>query len=105
METGCVNHNPRLGENVRVFGYPEISAGGYYLTITDGLVSSLPDDGTIFTSAKINHGSSGGLAVDSNGCMLGVPSMISGDENESFGVLISNDVVLEFLEKLDDFLE
>jgi len=100
LDYGCENDNPTLGEQVRVFGYPAISAGGYYLTITDGLVSSLPNDGTIFTSAKIDHGSSGGLAVDKNGCMIGIPSMISGDANESLGVLISNDIVLEFFDKL-----
>jgi hypothetical protein len=60
----CKNENVRLGESVRVYGYPAIS-GGYALTITDGVVSSLlPDEGLIFTSAKISHGNSGGLAVD-----------------------------------------
>lgn len=101
LDMGCLNNNPQLGESVRVFGYPAISGGGYYLTVTDGLVSSLPNDGTIFVSAKINHGSSGGLAVDKDGCMLGIPSMISGDENESLGVLISNEIILDFIDELD----
>src|SRR6202012_5712916 len=74
LPDGCENDAPTLGEQVHVFGYPAISAGGYYLTIRDGTVSTLPNDGTIYTSAKIDHGSSGGLAVDENGCILGVPS-------------------------------
>jgi len=82
-----------------------ISGGGYYLTITDGLVSSLPNDGTIVTSAKIDHGSSGGLAVDKNGCMIGIPSMMSGDDNESLGVLISNSVIAEFEDKVSALLK
>lgn len=97
---GCENDAPRLGEAVRVYGYPAISGDGYYLTITDGTVSSLPDDGTIYTSAKISHGNSGGLAVDEKGCMLGVPSMVSSDENESLGIIYSNSIVTEFLDKL-----
>lgn len=105
LPAGCENDSPKLGEKVTVFGYPAISGGGYYLTITDGVVSSLPNDGTIFTSAKVNHGSSGGLAVDKNGCMIGIPAMISGDENESLGVIISNDVIMEFINKLQTLLD
>lgn len=102
---GCENANPTLGEKIRVFGYPAISGGGYYLTLTDGVVSSLPNDGTIVTSAKIDHGSSGGLAVDEQGCLVGVPSMISGDKNESLGVLISDSVVGEFMTKLQEVMK
>ncbi len=89
---------------VRVFGYPEISGGGYYLTITEGIVSSLPNDGTIVKSAKIAHGNSGGLAVDGHGCMIGVPSMFNGDNAESLGVLISNEIIGEFLTEVNDVL-
>lgn len=97
---GCENNNPKLGEVVRVYGYPAISAGGYSLTITDGTVSSLPSNGNIYTSAKISHGNSGGLAVDENGCMIGIPSEVSSDENESLGIIYPNSAVLEFLDKM-----
>lgn len=83
----------KLGESVRIYGYPAIS-GGYALTITDGIVSSLLiDEGLIITSAKISYGNSGGLAVDNDGCMIGIPSMVTGDENESMGIIISNDII------------
>lgn len=96
----CSDDNVKLGEPVRVYGYPAIS-GGYALTITDGVVSSLLiDEGLIITSAKISYGNSGGLAVDQNGCMIGIPSMVTSDENESLGVIISNDLINEFIEKL-----
>lgn len=85
----------QLGESIRIFGYPSIS-GGYSLTITDGVVSSFPGDGLIVTSAKISHGNSGGLAVDRNGCMIGVPSMVSSDGIESLGVIYSMDLVRQF---------
>ena len=97
----CADDYVKLGEPVRVYGYPAIS-GGYALTITDGVVSSLlVDEGLIITSAKISYGNSGGLAVDQNGCMIGIPSMVTGDENESLGVIISNDLINEFIDEVD----
>lgn len=96
----CSSDSIKLGEPIKVYGYPAIS-GGYALTVTDGVASSLlVDDGLIITSAKISYGNSGGLAVDQNGCMIGIPSMIIGDENESFGVIISNDLINEFIDKI-----
>lgn len=96
----CKNENPKLGESVRIYGYPAIS-GGYALTITDGIVSSLlPKEGLIITSAKISHGNSGGLAVDQNGCRIGIPSMVSGDDYESLGIIISNDTIYKFIDEL-----
>jgi S1-C subfamily serine protease len=105
LDDGCENDNPTLGEKVKVFGYPAISGGGYYLTITEGIVSSLPNDGTIVTSAKVSHGNSGGIAVDENGCMIGVPSMFDSDEAGSLGIIISNNIVAEFLKKLQALIE
>lgn len=102
--TRCSNEDIKLGEAVKIFGYPAIS-GGYSLTITDGLVSSFPGDGLIVTSAKISHGNSGGLAIDKDGCMLGVPSLVSSDESESLGVIYSMDLVREFEAEVTKFLE
>lgn len=95
----CENSDVNLGDPVRVLGYPSIS-GGYSLTVTDGIVSSLPVDGIIYTSAKISHGNSGGLAVDADGCMIGVPTLVITDENTSLGIIYSVDLINEFLDKL-----
>lgn len=96
----CKNENVKLGEPVRIYGYPSIS-GGYALTITDGVVSSLLiNEGLIITSAKISHGNSGGLAVDKNGCRIGIPSMVSSDESESLGVIISNNLISDFTDEV-----
>jgi len=105
LDNICENDNVALGEPVRVFGYPTISGGGYYLTVTDGVVSSLPNDGTIVTSAKIDHGNSGGIAVDGNGCFIGVPSMARRGTIESLGIIISNEVVMEFMTKLNTLID
>lgn len=105
LDTICENDNVSLGEQVRVFGYPTISGGGYYLTVTDGVVSSLPNDGTIVTSAKIDHGNSGGIAVDGKGCFIGVPSMARTGTIESLGIIISNDVIMEFMKELNTLID
>jgi len=102
--TRCSNENIRLGEPVRIFGYPAIS-GGYSLTITDGVVSSFPGEGLIVTSAKISYGNSGGLAIDRDGCMIGVPSMVSSDENESLGVIISSYLINSFSDEVNTYRE
>ena len=95
----CENNIPKLGDSVRVYGYPSLS-GGYTLTVTEGIISSFSGDGLIYTSAKISHGNSGGLAVDRNGCMIGVPSMVSTDENSSLGIIYSMDLVNEFADEV-----
>ncbi len=102
--TNCDKESPKLGDSVRIYGYPEIS-GGYSLTITDGIVSSFPGGGLIVTSAKVSHGNSGGLAVGKNGCWIGIPSMVSSDERESLGVIISKEVVYKFVKEVDASLK
>ena len=102
---GCENTEPTLGEPIRVYGYPAISGGGWYLTVTDGLISAIPNDETIVTSAKISHGNSGGLAIDANGCAIGIPTMVNGDDFQSLGILISMEDVHQFLDATDKYLE
>lgn len=96
----CQFRKQKLGDSIRVFGYPQTS-GGFYLTVTDGVISSFSDEGVILTSAKIDQGNSGGLAVDQKGCMVGVPVAVSEGTYQNLGVIISTDLILEFSEKLD----
>lgn len=100
----CQEEYVRLGEEVRIFGYPSYS-GGTSLTITEGVVSSFPGDGLIMTSAKIDAGNSGGLAIDKNGCMLGIPSSVSKGDYESLGIIISMDLINKFAEEIDKITE
>lgn len=99
----CQFRKQKLGDPVRIFGYPQTS-GGFYLTITDGVISSFSDEGVILTSAKIDQGNSGGLAVDQKGCMVGVPVAVSEGTYQNLGVIISTDLILEFSDKLDTIL-
>ncbi|MFH1535056.1 MAG: trypsin-like peptidase domain-containing protein [Patescibacteria group bacterium] len=96
----CEDEYVKLGEQLKIFGYPA-SSGNNSLTITEGIVSNFPDDvNTILTSAKVDSGNSGGLAVDENGCMLGIPSAVSIGEYENLGIIITSEAVYEFLDEL-----
>ncbi len=86
----------QLDDAVRIYGYP-VTSGGYNLTVTDGVISSFADNGDILTSAKVDSGNSGGLAVDQNGCWLGIPSAVVTGNVQNLGVIIPGSVVENFL--------
>jgi len=94
----CKNKTPKLGDDVRIYGYP-VTSGGYNLTITDGVISSFSGDGNILTSAKIDSGNSGGLAVDQDNCLLGIPSAVLTGNYENLGVIIPVNIISEFFNK------
>lgn len=99
----CIDAPLQLGESMKIFGYPE-ATGGISLTITEGVVSSFSEDGYVLTSAKINYGNSGGLAVDARGCFIGIPSAFIEDEVENYGIIIPTDIIQTFEEEAG-FLE
>lgn len=72
------------GDRVVILGYPAIGAKGD-VTVTDGIISGYEDNFYI-TSAKIERGVSGGVAVlvDKN-CYLGSPVFVRAGEIESLG--------------------
>ncbi len=93
LPSTCNTSTPsQLGDAVRIYGYP-VTSGGYNLTETDGIISSFEDDGDILTSAKIDSGNSGGLAVDQNGCWLGLPSAVVSGNYQNLGVIIPGSIV------------
>lgn len=101
----CSNATTQLGDRLFVIGYPPI--GGWALTITDGLVSSLySKDGYIITSAKIVSGNSGGMAVDEQGCYVGVPTSIYHEDGDEYlGEVIDAEFVDEFDEAVADDID
>lgn len=96
----CSTSTPsRLGDSVLIYGYP-VTSGGYNLTITDGIISSFADDGTILTSAKIDSGNSGGMAIDQNGCFIGIPSAVQSGDYQNLGVIIPPSIIKEFSDQI-----
>lgn len=92
----CSQKKPKLGDPIKIFGYPSVS-GGTTLTVTEGVISSFPENDIILTSAKVNPGNSGGLAVDYSGCPVGVPSAFLKGESENLGVIIPMSKVSDFI--------
>ena len=95
----CDNYSPKLGEGITVYGYP-VTSGGNNLTVTDGVISSFADDGTILTSAKIDSGNSGGLAMNKSGCFVGIPSAVISGNYQNLGVIIPQSLIDEFLSQI-----
>ena len=76
-----------LGDIINILGYPGV--GGETITFTAGHVSGFVDDDGdseidwIKTDAVVNHGNSGGTAINNNGEMIGVPTAkIVGADND-----------------------
>lgn len=75
-----------IGERIRVFGYPGIGDG--YMVTTTGEVVTV-QNGTIagnrlpvwyWTDAEISSGNSGGLAVNTDGQPIGLPTWVVSEE-------------------------
>ncbi len=82
------------GDSVLVLGYPadgpQIDQFGSQTnpTVTEGIISGT--DGIYYTtSAKIDHGNSGGLAIDeTNDCYAGIPTWVVSDSLGSLGRIL-----------------
>lgn len=85
----------KIGDQVTVLGYP--SFGGNSLTVTDGIISGIEytSYGPIYkTSAKIDEGNSGGLAIDNNSkCGVGMPTWAVSGKFEGLGYIQSWDMI------------
>ncbi len=81
------NATPPVGAKVAVLGYPSIGSPTD-ITATDGIVSGYDGDYYI-TSAKIEHGNSGGVALwVEKDCNLGIPTNVSVGTVESLGRIL-----------------
>jgi S1-C subfamily serine protease len=77
-----------IGDHITILGYPGI--GGDTLTVTDGIVSGFEfRSGAryIKTSAKIDRGNSGGIAIKDSGCVVGIPTYVQA-QIESLGRIL-----------------
>ncbi len=89
----CTPDDVQIGDKVYILGYPAI--GGETLTMTEGIISGY--EGNYYkTSAKIDHGNSGGIAVlGKKNCYLGIPTMAQVGDIESLGYILD----LTYMEK------
>lgn len=99
----CEDKSWKLGDSLKVYGYPSTS-NNYNLSITEGIISNF-DYGYILTSAQIDSGNSGGLAVDKDGCLIGIPSAVVSGDYQNFGVIISREIIGDFVRKAGSQIE
>jgi len=99
----CTDNPWKLGESIKIYGYPTTSYN-YNLTVTEGIISNF-DSGYILTSAKVDSGNSGGLALNQEGCMVGIPSAVLTGDHQNLGVITSWDIILEFIDEIDTLVE
>ncbi|MBP6926105.1 MAG: trypsin-like peptidase domain-containing protein [Candidatus Pacebacteria bacterium] len=73
---------PDVGSTIVILGYPSIGSN-VDVTATEGIVSGY--EGSYYvTSAKVEHGNSGGAAIDlTNNCYLGIPTFVQTGQIES----------------------
>lgn len=78
---------PELGDKVIILGYPLVGSPTD-LTATDGIISGYDGDYYV-TSAKVEHGNSGGAAIDlKNNCYLGIPTYAVAGNIESLARIL-----------------
>jgi putative serine protease PepD len=75
-----------IGNQIIIIGFP--STGGSTPTFTNGVVSGFYPDGTldqgwIKTDAEISEGNSGGMAINQDGKLIGVPTIVVTGERTS----------------------
>lgn len=84
--------NVNLGDEIVVLGYPTIGAS-QSITATEGIISAIESDYYV-TSAKIDHGNSGGAAIKiKDNCYLGIPTMAIAGEIESLGRILKASLI------------
>lgn len=88
------NESYPIGTKIQVFGYPGIGSDAV-ITLTEGIISSFEKVGDAYyylTSAKIEEGNSGGLALtdtsQESSCAVGIPTFVQTGEIESLGRIL-----------------
>jgi Trypsin-like peptidase domain len=83
---------PELGDEIVILGYPGIGATED-ITATEGIISGFEGDYYI-TSAKIEHGNSGGVAISiKNNCVIGIPTFVDVGTAETLGRILSSKAI------------
>lgn len=99
----------RAGDDVTVLGFPAVAGSGESITVTTGVISTVlndPDLGPrseLDTDARIAPGNSGGMAVNNDGELIGIPTALFSDRDSTVtsGRIRSIDVVKELIDRAE----
>lgn len=100
----------RAGDDVTVLGFPAVARSEDSITVTTGVISTVindPDLGPrseLDTDARIAPGNSGGMAVNNDAELIGIPTALLSDEGGSSvlsGRIRSIDVVKGLIERAE----
>lgn len=88
------NEGYPIGTKIKIFGYPGIGSNTV-ISLTEGIISSFEKIDNAYyylTSAKIERGNSGGLALtdisENASCVVGVPTFVLAGDIESMGRIL-----------------
>lgn len=99
------NETYEISTSIKIIGFPSI--GPIIPTITEGIIASFEKVEEVYyylTSAKIEEGNSGGLAVtDDFYCVLGIPTVVMAGELESLGrvLVLTEEYIFDFLSSIN----
>ncbi|MFA6094664.1 MAG: serine protease [Candidatus Paceibacterota bacterium] len=86
-ENFACEETPKTGEKIVILGFPGIGSSNS-VTATEGIISG-NDNGDYVTSAKVEHGNSGGAAIWlKNNCYIGIPTYAISGEIESLARIL-----------------
>ena len=85
-----------IGDKLVVLGYPGVGSQES-ITATEGIISGIESNYYV-TSAKIEHGNSGGAAILlKDDCYLGIPSYVKIGSAESMGRILKANFVISYI--------
>jgi len=86
-EVGMCKHEPVIGDQIVILGYPGIGSDRS-VTATDGIISGIENNDYV-TSAKVEHGNSGGIAISvKSDCAIGIPTFVETGSLESLARIL-----------------
>ncbi len=81
-----------VGDDIVILGYP-VGGSQNDITPTEGIISGY-DGNYYITSAKMEHGNSGGVAILVNqNCYVGMPTFVRVGDIESYGRILNVDAI------------
>ncbi len=99
----------RAGDDVTVLGFPAVARSENSITVTTGVISTIIDDADLGprseldTDARIAPGNSGGMAINNDAQLIGIPTALLSDLNTPVlsGRIRSIDVVKGLIERAE----